>query len=231
MHPPPASVPFARDRAGRTATPPGPRAPGRSAARAAALALSLALAAGAASAQVAATLYGGARSGGSFVDRNAGDVTVDLGGGAAAAFSLDWDLGDGRQAQLFVGSQRSALPGSVAGVPGTLAVRITHLHAGGRAFLGGTPAGGGLYAVGGLGLTQLSPGLAGLVDEWRPSMNVGLGWQWQPAPAVALRAELRGYITFVNSSGGFFCSGGCVVALRGDTLTQAEALVGLSVGF
>ena len=35
----------------------------------------------------------------------------------------------------------------------------------------------------------------------------------------ALRAEARGYVTFVNSSGGFLCSGGCVVVLkqrRGD---------------
>jgi len=196
-----------------------------------ALAAGLARAASAAAAQVSATFYGGTGSGGGFVDRNAGDATVDLDGGVAAALSLDWDLRDGRQAQLFVGTQRSALPGSVAGTAGDVPLRLTVLHAGGRVFLGGSPAGGGLYGVGGLGLTHLSPGLAGLVDEWRPSMNVGLGWQWAPVPQVALRAELRGIVTLVNSGGGFFCSGGCVVAISGDTLTQVEALLGLSVGF
>ena len=49
--------------------------------------------------------------------------------------------------------------------------------------------------------------------------------------AVSLRMELRGYGTAINSSGGFFCSGGCVVVLRGDALVQAEAIVGLSMRF
>jgi hypothetical protein len=48
---------------------------------------------------------------------------------------------------------------------------------------------------------------------------------------IALRTELRGYLTLINSSGGFFCSGGCVVSIRGDTLTQVEGLLGLSFAF
>ncbi|MFO1301138.1 MAG: hypothetical protein U1F17_12300 [Burkholderiaceae bacterium] len=48
---------------------------------------------------------------------------------------------------------------------------------------------------------------------------------------VALRVEVRGYVTLVDSQGGLFCSGGCVVSIRGDTFTQGEALIGLSVSF
>ena len=90
---------------------------------------------------------------------------------------------------------------------------------------------GGGYVVGGLGATFFSPGLGGLSDEIRPSANVGVGWQWPLARNVALRTELRGYLTLINSSGQFFCSGGCVVSIRGNTVLQAEAMVGMSIGF
>jgi hypothetical protein len=62
-------------------------------------------------------------------------------------------------------------------------------------------------------------------------MNIGLGYQWMLSKQVALRAEARGYLTLINSSGQFFCSGGCVVSIRGDTTTQIEGLLGLSFGF
>ena len=44
-------------------------------------------------------------------------------------------------------------------------------------------------------------------------------------------AELRGFATLINSNGGFFCSGGCVVALQGDALVQGQALLGLSLRY
>jgi hypothetical protein len=181
-------------------------------------------------AQSALTVYGGARAGGAFTDEADGR-TLTLDGGATWAASLDWPLGDGRQMQLFVSRQRSGLPGSAFGEAGTIGVDVTHVHVGGRVFVDGDAVRGGTYAVGGVGVTHFSPGLDGLTSETRPSMNLGLGLQWPLAPAVALRAELRGYVTLVNSRGGFFCSGGCVVSIKGDTLTQAEALLGLSVGF
>jgi hypothetical protein len=62
-------------------------------------------------------------------------------------------------------------------------------------------------------------------------MTLGLGYQIPLGQRIALRAEARGYVTLVNSGGGFMCSGGCVVAIQGDTLTQAEVLLGLSFGF
>ena len=85
--------------------------------------------------------------------------------------------------------------------------------------------------AGGIGATWLSPSLNGLSAEFRPSLNLGLGYQWPISGALSFRAELRGYFTLINSSGSLFCSGGCVVAIKGDGLTQAEAMVGLSYGF
>jgi hypothetical protein len=46
-----------------------------------------------------------------------------------------------------------------------------------------------------------------------------------------LRFEGRGYATLVDSSGGLFCSGGCVISIKGSTVTQGEALLGLSFRF
>jgi hypothetical protein len=194
-------------------------------------AAALVLASSAALAQGAVTLYGGVRSGGDFTDQNANDASVNRKSGAAAAFSYDWVLDDGRQAQVFYSFQRSALPGSVANQPGDIAVNVSYLHIGGRVFFDGTQSTSGSYLVGGLGITHFAPSLDGLSSEVRPSMNVGLGHQWLLARQLALRTELRGYLTLVNSSGGFFCSGGCVVKIRGDTLLQVEGLLGLSYAF
>lgn len=192
--------------------------------------MALAAASGA-GAQGVLTVYGGTRSGGEFVDERAGDATVSLGSGPTVSASFDWLLADGRQAQLLFSAQRSALPGSVAQRPGDIPVRVSYVHLGGRVFFDGPHQTAGPYLVGGLGLTHLSPGLDGLGAEVRPSANLGLGFEWRLAPQVALRAEMRGYLTLVNSSGGFFCSGGCVVAIRGDTLAQFEGMLGLAFSF
>jgi hypothetical protein len=197
-----------------------------------AIATGLALASFASAAQSAVTLYGGARGGGEFNDQNAGDAVVKLESGATASLSFDWLLPDGRQAQLFYSFQRSALPGSVLKRTSDIAVNISYLHAGGRVFFDGTEATSGSYLVGGLGITYLSPSLDGLSSEVRPSLNVGLGYQWVLSRQLALRTEARGYATLIHSNGGFFCSsGGCAVSIRGDTMLQVEGLLGLSFAF
>ena len=157
------------------------------------VAAALVLASSAATAQGVVTLYGGARAGGEFIDENAGDAAVKLDGGATGSLSFDWLLADGRQAQLFYSFQRSALPGSVSNRSSDVAVNISYLHIGGRVFFDGTDVESGSYVVGGLGITHFSPRLDGLSSEVRPSMNLGLGYQWMLSRQVALRTELRGY--------------------------------------
>lgn len=199
-----------------------------------ALLLATALGAGAAPGNDnAVTLYGAYRSGGSFTDTTSQN-TLKLASSAAGAISLDLALDANRQVQWYVSHQRTDLDISTttkpAGTPDRLPLQLTYLHLGGSVFFDG-PVGKGPYVVGGLGATVLSPGLAGLSTEVRPSMNLGIGYQWPLAERLALRLEARGYVTLVNSSGGFFCSGGCVVAVQGDTLTQGELQLGLSFGF
>jgi hypothetical protein len=196
-----------------------------------ALALTLSIGASVAAAQTTVTLYGGVRGGGEFENANASSESYSLDSGAAVSASVDWLLGDGRQAQVFYSFQRSALPGAAFGQAGEVKVNISYLHLGGRAFFdGGTPS-AGAYIVGGIGATFLSPGQSGLSDEVRPSINLGVGYQWPLSQNIALRAELRGYATLINSDGEFFCSGGCVVSIRGNSMVQGEGLLGLSIGF
>ena len=191
----------------------------------------LAASAATSGAQTTVTLYGGARGGGEFEDASGNGNTFTLKSGATVSASVDWLLEEGRQGQVFYSFQRSALPGQAFGQPARVAVNVSYLHLGGRVFFEGDARHGGGYVVGGLGATFFSPGLGGLADEVRPSANIGIGWQWTLAPNVALRTELRGYLSLINASGEFFCSGGCVVSIRGKTLLQADGLVGLSIGF
>lgn len=186
----------------------------------------------AASAQNSAvTFYGGARSGGTFYDEHNGSASVKFANGAAFAMSYDWLMTDGRQGQVFYSFQHTSLPGSVLDRPEKLVVDVHYLHVGGRVFFDGGATTHGGYVVGGLGLTLFSPKGAGLTSELRPSANLGIGYQWMLSKELALRTELRGYLTLVNSSGDFFCSGGCVVAIRGDGVSQGEGLLGLSFNF
>lgn len=178
------------------------------------------------------TTYAGYRGSGQGLQRSTPtDAPVRLGSGAAGAVSFDWAIDAARQLQLFASHQQTDLDTTAAnGAPQRIPIKLTHLHVGGTNFIDGR-VGNGTYVVGGLGVTQLSPGLAGFESEQRLSMNLGLGYQWPLSPWLALRAELRGYATLINSSGSFLCSGGCTVSIKGDTLTQAEALLGLAWSF
>jgi hypothetical protein len=92
--------------------------------------------------------------------------------------SIDWQLDDGRVAQLFYSFQRSALPGKAFGQPADVAVNVSYLHLGGRAFFEGDSRFGGGYVVGGLGATFFVPGSAGCPTRFalRPtSASAGSG--------------------------------------------------------
>jgi hypothetical protein len=179
-------------------------------------------------AQNAMTVYGGYRGGGSFQESASPNATLSLQGSGSGSLSLDWAIDAARQVQLFASYQPTEIPATNA-VP-AVPLSVSYLHLGGTNFFDGR-IGRGAYVVGGLGLTLMSPGLSGLSSEVRPSMNVGLGYQLPLAPQLALRFELRGYFTLINSNTNLFCSGGCIVSIKGDALTQGEAMLGLSYGF
>jgi hypothetical protein len=181
-----------------------------------------------AAAQHALTVYGGYRGGGAFEQTTAPFASVDLKGSAALSLALDWAVDRRRQVQVFMSYQSTDLE-ATGNSPAT-PMTVGYLHLGGTNYFEGD-IGKGAYVVGGLGATRLAPNLAGLSAEVRPSMNLGLGYQLPLASNVSLRAEVRGYLTLINSSSNLFCSGGCVLSVKGDLFTQAEAMLGLSVGF
>jgi hypothetical protein len=178
-------------------------------------------------------LQGAARAGSGFRSANGGDESLQLRSGAAASLAFEWGYDDHRLWQLYLSQQRTRLALGPAAAPGTardLPLQLTHLHIGGVNYFDG-PVGPGPYVLGGLGFTQLSPQLPGTSTRTRPSMNLGIGHESAITKALALRLELRVHLVLIRSEGAFFCSGGCTLAVRGDTLTQAEAAVGLRLGF
>jgi opacity protein-like surface antigen len=206
------------------------------------LALPLTLAATAATAQTnlkesAITVYGAYRDGGSFIDAST-DQKLRLDGSSAWAISYDKGLDGSRQLQFYISYQSTdlGLEQSVTAPPATgttrapLPMKVVYFHFGGTNFFDGQ-IGQGPYLVGGLGATLFKPELAGYSDELRPSLNLGIGYQVALGERVALRVETRGYVTLVNSSGGLFCSGGCLFTIKGDAVTQGEVQLGLSYRF
>jgi hypothetical protein len=178
----------------------------------------------------AVTVYAGYRGGGSFTDVDT-EQSLKLGASGAVSLALDIPLDPSRQYQVFVSHQRTHLSLDRTSFAGgnRLGMDITYLHIGGTYFYD-TEVGQGPYFVGGVGATLFNPA-SGYSNELYPSINVGMGYQWPLGDTLAVRFEARGYATLVDSSGGVFCSGGCIVSIKGDTVTQGELMLGLSARF
>lgn len=184
-------------------------------------------------AQTGLTIYGGYRSGSGFQQVNPPQSPVDLRSSGAVSLALERPYDGSRLWQWFLSHQRTRLelgPASTPGAPSELPLQLTYLHVGGLNYFDGG-VGRGPYVTGGVGLTHMNPSLQGTSSRVRASLSVGIGYQWPLAGNIALRTELRGYATLIRSDGSFFCSGGCTVSIKGDTMTQIEAMVGLSAGF
>ncbi len=180
-----------------------------------------------AGAQTGATLYAGyAVSEG--IENSTVNQRASVDSGAAFGIALEMGLDASRDVQLLYHQQNTTLDPRGGVAPFDIDVR--YLHLGGTYFFEG-PVDRGPYAVGGLGATFFSPSLNGLRSETRASLNAGFGYLWPLGSALAVRAELRAFVTLLNSSSGLFCSGGCVVTLSGDTFTQGLATVGFSARF
>jgi hypothetical protein len=188
----------------------------------------LCLAALPAAAQTALAIYGGWRGGGSFEQDTSPFATVDLKSSASGALALNFAVDASRQVQLLASYQSTDIEAG-ATTP-AVPLKLSYLHFGGTNYFEG-PIGRGAYVAAGIGATWMSPGLSGLSSEVRPSMNLGLGYEWPIGGGLSLKAELRGWFTLINSNSALFCSGGCVVAIKGDSLTQVEGLIGLNLAF
>ena len=188
----------------------------------------LALAAGSAQAQSSLAVYGGYRAGGGFEQDTSPYASIDLKGSASGALAFNFAVDAMRQGQVFVSYQSTDLEAS--STTPQLPMTLTYVHFGGTNYFEGA-IGRGAYVAGGIGATWMSPSFNGLSSEVRPSLNLALGYEWPISGALSLKAELRGYFTLINSNSALFCSGGCVVAIKGDGMTQVEWLLGLSLAF
>lgn len=196
------------------------------------LAAALTVGAFSAHAQQAVTLYGGARTGSGFEQATTPPADVDMDTTGAVSVGIEWPYDGRRPLQLLLSHQRTRLhlAPTTPGTPTELPLNVSYVHLGGLNYFGEQPL-QGPYVAGGLGITYLSPNLQGTSSRVRASMNVGVGYQFPLAPSLALRTELRGYFTLIDSQGSFFCSGGCVVQIKGDLMTQVEGMVGLTLQF
>lgn len=191
----------------------------------------------AAQAQAAVVAGAGARSGGGFEAADGTRQELALRSGAAASLAFEWPYDDHRAWQVWLARQGTRLrlgtTAAALGTPSEMPLVLTTLQLGGVNYFDspGGPRPSGPYVAGGLGFTHLEPNLIGTSARTRWSMSLALGHEWPLAGKLSWRAELRAHLTLLNSEGGFFCSGGCTVFIRGDTLTQVEALVGLRLGF
>ena len=176
------------------------------------------------------TVYGSYRFGGQFTDVTTGK-TWDLTEGPAYSVAADFGIDRRTQWEIFISHRNTSLRASgFSPVTDNIGLGVTYYHVGGTYFFDQEVGKGG-YVVGGLGLTNFSPKQAGLSSETRFSLNVGVGYMVPLAKHVAVKLEGRGYATLVDSSGGFFCSGGCVVQVKGSTFTQGEVLAGIAARF
>lgn len=185
------------------------------------------------------TVYAAYRDGGSFEDITTGNkVAIDASGAFAVSLEFGLDPREGTQVQIFVSRQSSNVdtrqatqpPPPAAPLPAKIPIAVTYAHIGGIAWLD-RKIGQGPYFAGGIGATLFEPDLNGLANELRASVSLALGYQLPLGERMALRFEARGYATLVNSSSALFCSGGCIVSISGDTVTQGEVQVGLSFRF
>jgi hypothetical protein len=176
------------------------------------------------------TLYAAYRFGGGFTDETTGK-TWKLTEGPSYAMAADFAIDSKTQWELFISHRNASLRAS-GFTPGSgvdnVSLGVTYYHLGGTYFVDNI--GKGVYVVGGLGATHFDPG-ANLSSALRFSLNLGVGYMIPLGQTLALKLEGRGYVTLVNSSSAFLCSGGCVVQITGETLTQGEVMAGLAWRF
>ncbi len=185
----------------------------------------LAGAANAAAPRFEITPFAAYRDGGQFQDGNG--TALDLRGSLGGALAIDWRAGwQDAQYELFYSRQSTE---TAAVVP--VHMNIEYLHIGGTTRFGELDSPVEPFAVGGIGLTWLTPETALLHSETRASLNVGGGVRIPLATHVRLRLEARGYLTWMGGNAALFCSGGCILTVKGNAFFQYEVLAGVSVGF
>jgi hypothetical protein len=169
----------------------------------------------------------GYRFGGSFETSNGQDT--DLEAGRSFGLSLDYaPLASDVRLELFWSRQESGLDLEPSGGFSHLDMTVDEFMLGGVYEEGRGRLRGTVAAL--VGATVFDPDSGDL--QARFSVSLGLGVKYFLLKNLALRADLRGYMTYVESDTAFISTGGrTVVYFSGSAIWQGEVSGGITLSF
>ncbi|MBS0418605.1 MAG: outer membrane beta-barrel protein [Proteobacteria bacterium] len=187
--------------------------------------------------------FGGWTTGGEFKWQGGGaivndDVTatgsrIGLNDHSSFAIAAGMRASDSTSYEVFYSREASQLQTPLRG-SSPADVTVSYLQLGGTLVLDESDRPLKPYAIGGLGITRLSPGESG-DSRTRPSASLGLGLRWAATEHLSLRLEGRGFVTLMNNNA-VFCKSdqnGLLCRVHGDgtTFIQGQFLAGVAFAF
>jgi opacity protein-like surface antigen len=174
------------------------------------------------------TPYLGYRGGGDFEDAVTGS-TLDLDESESYGFILSKDTDDALEF-IYTLQPTELSGGSGVSSDRLFDVDVMNFMVAGKNIL--NPETGG-FVSGMVGVTHFDPRGTRLSSETRFAIGAGGGIDYRISDNLGFRLEGRGIATFLDSSGGVFCSSsqGCSAFVDSSVLLQFEALAGLSLRF
>ncbi len=178
--------------------------------------------------QLRITPFLGYRTGGNFEDAASGN-SVDL--DESQSYGIIISKGEEDAYEFSLSVQPTTLKGNsgVANV-NLFDVDVINFMVAGKNIVSRETGG---FVSGMIGFTHFDPKESGLSSDTRFAAGVGGGFDYPLSSNLSFRIEGRGIATFLDSSGGLFCSSsrGCVAYADSSVLLQFEALTGLTFRF
>ena len=174
------------------------------------------------------TPYLGYRIGGEFEDADTGS-TLDLDETESYGLIISQDADDAIEFSLSRQPTELSANSEVSSAD-LFDVDVYNLMVGGKSIV---DADNGSFVSGMAGVTHFDPREAGLSSDTRFALGIGAGIDYPLTERLSFRFEGRGIATFLDSSGGVFCSSsrGCLAYADSSLLLQFEVLSGLSFRF
>jgi opacity protein-like surface antigen len=177
------------------------------------------------------TPFLGYRMGGQFEEAGTG-VELDIAEEESYGIVIDMDVSPGKQYEFLYSYQSSRLTSGGTVDPNALTdMDVEYFHIGGRNYWDHGAA--RTFLVGSVGATHFDLHVPNLSAETRFSISAGGGVELAVSERVGVRLEGRGFATFFDNEGAFFCdsSSGCVILVSTDVFVQFEVGAGLTFKF
>ena len=177
------------------------------------------------------TPFAGYRSGGEFEDAVTG-TKLSISEGETVGLIINKDYASDTQIELYYSHQPTRLTTGGPVTPGALLnLDVDYYHVGGRVNRDSERT--RAFIVGTLGATHFNPTSGSFESRTRFSLSIGGGVEFKATERLGFRFEGRGFATFLNSDGAFFCdsSSNCIVFVSTDILWQFEAGAGVVFNF